>query len=498
MDDDFKLTFNSRIAIMMESRDIALKLTRASFFLGTPPKALERLATEGEVLHVEAGEVIIREGEYEMVCFVILSGSFHVFVTDTETHEKRKVRTLGAGELLGEMSVLSGTPRHAEVTCAEDAFLLRIEKEEFLAFLDEAPVAKERLDAEYRRRSLTSALKALDVFSVIEGPTIETLAQKVELVVAQKGEVIFSPGQMADAIYLIRDGFVKLSRDSLDTESEFFDSRFDKVSFNPKAEPRIKEYILAYMGQGAYFGEVALFHNRPRVATATALTRTELVKINKVDFDKLLFRYPEVRAELQKLAESRYLSAPGLAREADQDMVRWATSQDIFGSDAVLFLDLNHCARCLNCITACAKLHDGVTRITHNGIRYKNILIPTSCRHCRQPTCMIGCPTGAIQRDKTGEVYHLDTCIGCGTCARGCPFGNISIVEIKERQPGLAGMVQRLLGLASDGKTKRKAVKCDMCKDYKYRGCQHNCPTKAIVSARPSEYFTGASGGVGL
>ncbi|MDH5637630.1 MAG: cyclic nucleotide-binding domain-containing protein [Nitrospinota bacterium] len=481
---------------MMDTKEIALKLTRASFFLGTPPKALERLATGGEVLRVEADEVIIREGEYEMVCFVILSGAFNVFVTDTETQERRRVRVLGPGELLGEMSVLSGTPRHAEVTCGEDAYLLRLEKDEFLSFLDAAPVAKERLDSEYRRRALTSALKSLDVFSVIEGPTIESLAAKVELIVRQKGEVIFSPGEMADAIYLIRDGFIQLSRESMDTESEFFDSRFDKVSFNPQAGPRMKEYVLAYLGQGAYFGEVALFDNRPRVATSTALTRTELVKINKVDFDKLLLSYPEVRAELQEVAASRYLSAPGLSGKTDHEMVRWASSQDIFAADHVLFLDLDRCARCLNCIKACAKLHDGVTRITHNGIRHRNILIPTSCRHCRQPTCMIGCPTGAIQRDKTGEVYHLDTCIGCGTCARGCPFGNISIVEVKERQSGWLGALGDMLGMDSNANIKKKAVKCDMCKDYKHRGCQHNCPTQAIVSARPSEYFTGLTGGI--
>ena len=476
---------------MIATAEIVNRLQRASFFLGAPLHSLERLAADGEALRAAAGDVIIREGEYEMVCYVILSGDFNVFVTDKDTLEKRHVTTLGPGGLLGEMSLLSGTPRHAEVACASGAMLLRIEKDVFMDFLDAAPLVKARLDAEYRQRALTSALKGLDVFSVIEGPTIAKLADKVELVTLHKGETIFSPGDSSDAVYLVRDGFVKLSRSVMDTESEFFDPRFDKRSFNPQAEPKMKEYIMAYLGQGAYFGEVALFDNRPRAATAMALTRTELVKINKADFDLLLLNYPEVKSELMKFAASRYAAAPGQVSGADQDLVQWATSQDMFGAEAILFLNLDLCARCLNCITACASLHGGVSRIAHNGIRYKNILIPTSCRHCRQPTCMIGCPTGAIQRDKSGEVYHLDTCIGCGTCAKGCPFGNISIVEVKEEQKGLG----RLFGGGDTGKKKkrRKAVKCDMCKDYKYRGCQHNCPTAALVSARPAEYFTRGS-----
>ena len=478
---------------MIETKEIVQKLFRANFFLGVPAKALEALVKEGEVLHVEAERVIISEGEYEMVCYVILSGKFRIVVTDIDTKETRAVRTLGPGELLGEMSVLSGNPRHAGVICSEDSLLLKIEKDVFFRFLDAAPVVKERLDDEYRRRALASALKALDVFSVIEGPTIESLAQNVELIVKQKGEAIFSPGDPSDSFYLVRDGFVKLSREAMETDSHFFDSRFDKVSFKPQAEPQVGEYIMAYLGQGSYFGEVALLDNRPREASATALSRTELVKINKQDFESLLMRYPEVKKSLRKLATERYMDAPGRTEDMDREMVQWAASQDIFGADAVLFLDLNACARCLNCINACAKLHEGVTRITHNGIRFKNILIPTSCRHCRQPTCMIGCPTGAIQRDKRGEVYHLDTCIGCGTCAKGCPFGNISIVEVSERDTGFMALAGDLLGLQSaPGKKKRKAVKCDMCKDYKYRGCEHNCPTGAIVSARPTEYLTTA------
>lgn len=477
-------------------------LSRSPFFAGSPSSAIEALVDAAHITHSPPGAVIIEEGEYEMICYVVLHGGFRIFVTDKETGEKKLVRDLGAGDLFGEMSIVSGAPRGAEVVCVEEAILLRIDREGFLKFLDASPPVRARLDSRYRERALAGALKMVDVFSAIEKPVMARLAQTVELRVYRKGEVIFEAGGRPEAFYLIRDGFVQMARDLKEGEAEFFDSRFDKTSLKPGAGGRPREFIMGYLGQGAYFGERALFDNRPRTATATAVTRVELVRICRKDFESLMFNYPEVRAKMKEIAASRYSDTPGEKTLAGQDMLRWVASQDMLAADAVLILDLDLCVRCLHCIEACASLHGGVTRITHNGIRHKNILIPTSCRHCREPTCMIGCPTGAIQRDPHGEVYHTDACIGCGNCARRCPFGNISIVELNpaRRRAGIGGWLDAIRGAQAPraeggGTVLRKAVKCDMCMDYDHLGCQHNCPTSAIQSVKPWEYFAQTGSG---
>jgi len=48
--------------------------------------------------------------------------------------------------------------------------------------------------------------------------------------------------------------------------------------------------------------------------------------------------------------------------------------------------------------------------------------VPSSCRNCRDPVCMIGCPVGSIQQGNQGEILIRDWCIGCGVCARQCPY----------------------------------------------------------------------------
>src|SRR5262249_25237671 len=151
------------------------------------------------------------------------------------------------------------------------------------------------------------------------------------------------------------------------------------------------------------------------------------------------------------------------------------------------------------------ELHDGISRLTRHGMLFEApqkpqsapepLLVTTSCMHCFDPECMIGCPTGAITRDVNGEVVIQDSCIGCGSCARRCPYGNISMAitvteqELKKQRTGAATIGSYLKywktsendpmkhEVQADGEkavVRRIAVKCDLCQDYNYNhGCVH-------------------------
>jgi Fe-S-cluster-containing hydrogenase component 2 len=104
-------------------------------------------------------------------------------------------------------------------------------------------------------------------------------------------------------------------------------------------------------------------------------------------------------------------------------------------------------------------------------------MVAHACMHCVDAVCLIGCPTGAIHRElETGEVQIDDsTCIGCGTCARSCPYDNIVMVEIADQ----AG---RRLVDSDTGTAIRRATKCDLCTDqWGGPACQRACPNDALV-----------------
>ena len=74
-----------------------------------------------DVTHANAGEVIVRQGEPGATAYVIESGVLDV-VRD-EGGVTKHIREMGAGEVFGEMAILSPGPRTATVVVKEDAVL---------------------------------------------------------------------------------------------------------------------------------------------------------------------------------------------------------------------------------------------------------------------------------------------------------------------------------------------------------------------------------------
>jgi CRP-like cAMP-binding protein len=92
------------------------------------------------------------------------------------------------------------------------------------------------------------------------------------------GEVLFSQDDTADFAYAVDEGWISISRN----------------------DPDGNEMILANLSKGALFGELALFDGETRSATATAVTNSELITIERADMLELLRQNPD---QMERLLE---------------------------------------------------------------------------------------------------------------------------------------------------------------------------------------------------
>jgi CRP/FNR family transcriptional regulator, cyclic AMP receptor protein len=83
-------------------------------------------------------------------------------------------------------------------------------------------------------------------------------------------EVIFSQGEPADAVFYIRKGKVKLI----------------------VASKQGKQAVVAILGTGAFFGEGCLIGQSLRLATALALTESEVMRVQKTEMVRILHAEP--------------------------------------------------------------------------------------------------------------------------------------------------------------------------------------------------------------
>ena len=123
----------------MPVTEIALLRSSPTFsVLGAPE--LERLARGMAPVTVERGGTLIREGEEGDTAYLVADGELEVSAGG------RKLATLGRGDIVGEIALLRGGPRTAEVVALEAARLYELEREAFLEALGGSRHAAGALD----------------------------------------------------------------------------------------------------------------------------------------------------------------------------------------------------------------------------------------------------------------------------------------------------------------------------------------------------------------
>lgn len=68
------------------------------------------------------------------------------------------------------------------------------------------------------------------------------------------------------------------------------------------------EKVLVYLGEGEFIGEMAVFENKPRTATITAIEATKMLVFKKSDFFQLMKVAPSLVVQLIKVLSKRYLN----------------------------------------------------------------------------------------------------------------------------------------------------------------------------------------------
>jgi CRP-like cAMP-binding protein/Fe-S-cluster-containing hydrogenase component 2 len=443
-----------------------------------------------------AGAPIITESSFGNSFYVLVRGSVGVFLGP----ERRRLATLEHGNFFGEMTLISGLPRNASITALEPCLAIEVPRRAFEYLMKKPGPFRNTMDQIYLERGLANHLRLIPEFAEIDPATVQEMVKKARLRIYSKDEVIVRQGDEADGFYLIREGYVRVVKSMAGGEQR----------------------TVAYLKDGSYFGESALLHSEPRNATIVAMGKVEIIQLLKEDFFALVNRDEGLADRFQQKEQKPANKSGAEPATTPLGFVGEVVERGLIKATSALVIHLNSCTRCGNCVKACAELHHGISRLTRHGMLFEapvletlNVLEPllvtTSCMHCLDPECMIGCPTGAITRDVNGEVVIQTSCIGCGNCARRCPYGNISMADVhgedelsKQRTgvPLIAGylkfwrtpenepMMHEIERGNQKAVVRRIAVKCDLCQEYNYNhGCVHNCPYSAIERMEPSAFL---------
>ena len=441
----------ARVKVAKEDRSrkflTPAELLSDPIFAGVSPKFL--LWQQGLVVRrtLKTGEVLCRQGEAGNTAFLIKKGKLGIEVSTKVAapttlmgrilpHERPQVasrfeRTPEA-VIIGEMACMTGTPRTATVTATEPSEVWEIRRN-VLDRLMRVPSLKALFEGTYRDRVLSLTLRDSELFRELDSDTFEKIVNylrpRITFVRVRPGAPLFNQGDVANALYFVRLGHVRISTRLYGAEAKVLSRGpgtvlgeigllgLSAADLNRGAEEIHNNVQQALAGTNGNIGQV--LPAGVRTATCSALGHVELARLSRENFLEMIRDFPQLGRRLVGLSLTR-LRGKKMGEDTLDDYV----DQGLYEGQSILVLDLDRCTRCDQCTRGCIEEHGhhshgmGVSRLMREGMRFGNYVVATSCRSCTDAHCMVGCPVEIRSiADGTSRLSSRTTASGVD-CAR--------------------------------------------------------------------------------
>jgi len=124
---------------MDEDVEWMMTVLHSNLFFKVPPLNVEKIFAHMQTQTVNAGDVILRQGELGDRCYFIKEGWAEV---TRQSHQGQELlATIGPGRCFGEDALVNEAPRNATVTMTENGVLMVLPKQGFYQLLKAPPIA---------------------------------------------------------------------------------------------------------------------------------------------------------------------------------------------------------------------------------------------------------------------------------------------------------------------------------------------------------------------
>lgn len=107
--------------------------------LTVPDEVRQILADNGRQVRVRKGHVLLAVGLPASDVYMVLEGALSVSLVSAQGRET-VLRSIGPGEIFGELAAIDGEPRSADVVASQNSSLLVIPGKTFIALIGQQPV----------------------------------------------------------------------------------------------------------------------------------------------------------------------------------------------------------------------------------------------------------------------------------------------------------------------------------------------------------------------
>jgi cAMP-dependent protein kinase regulator len=259
-----------------------VKVGNLPLFCAFDALVLQQIFHALEVRYLSQSDLLIEEGEEADGVYLLCYG--HVNISRrTQEGETIDLATIGAGSLVGEMGLITQSPRVATAIASDDVWTIVLPLAAYTLLQENQTQVHEALAHLVGGRMLHNLTKFSPIFKVIPASAHPNILAEFQSIVVEPGEVLLKQGEFGRGLFLILDGLVRVTQ---------------LGNIHPK-----------WLREGDVFGEISLIYESPVSATCTALRRCLLFTLTPERFKSLIDRHPEVRHTLTELSLFRNLDS---------------------------------------------------------------------------------------------------------------------------------------------------------------------------------------------
>jgi CRP-like cAMP-binding protein len=260
-------------AMVMHSEKRLIEVLRSlPIFAHLSDDGLQKLVSDSQLFHVEAGAPILIAGEESHHLFVLLEGSVAI--------EKGEFSTpILPTTIFGESALVDGGIRAANVVAREKSLCFRIPVSLLRQLARESQISTE-LESFMTAIMVDQFFASSPLFRKLSREGIDFLSARGKLEFVGAEQVIFNQGEPGDYFYMVIRGSLRAE---------------------------INSKMMKIIPQGGFFGEISLIANIPRTATVVALEPCVLFKISMDAFWEVLVQHIEMALFLESVGEQRLI-----------------------------------------------------------------------------------------------------------------------------------------------------------------------------------------------
>lgn len=259
--------------------------------------ALRAIVEAFEPVVLKAESRIIEQGTVGAEAYVLGRGELEVVRDDRQTGEPVLLARLGAGALIGEMSLLSRSPRAAHVIAKRPSVLLVAHKESLDAIAARSPELAAEFAEHCHRRMLENLMRHSPILGAVDTSERPAVMEKFVPRAFEQGQRLITQGESSEGMHLIASGEIAVVHREADGDTE-----------------------IARLGIGDSVGEVALVLRRAANADVVAVTPTITLHLPQASFMDVVRKHPTLLAELYEIAVKRDEETSSIAAQQATDV----------------------------------------------------------------------------------------------------------------------------------------------------------------------------------